>query len=390
MRATALPPVAPRAAGAPGARLPVVDLLKAVGCQLIVLHHLAFYGPMSDAAARLAPGLFDALAQHARWAVQVFLVVGGYLAARSLAPQGRWRPGLRPIPAILERYARLVLPLAAVLVLAIVASAVARQLMTHASISAPPTAGQVIAHLLLLQDLLGFEALSAGVWYVAIDFQLFALLVLILVLADRLPRRAGGWPALAPWIVMAGVAVSAMVVNRESAWDVAAPYFFAAYGLGALAAWVASGEDRPARWAVTPAFTLAFLLAIAVVGASLWIDWRPRLALAAGIALLLVLAARRAALRVGGAVPGLVVAWLGGRSYSIFLVHFPVCLVVNGVFTRFVAAEPLPQALGIAVAWASSVAAGALFHRAVEQPAMAWISARRGQEPAGPSGLRAG
>jgi peptidoglycan/LPS O-acetylase OafA/YrhL len=89
-------------------------------------------------------------------------------------------------------------------------------------------------------------------------------------------------------------------------------------------------------------------------------------------------------------VPRRVVGWLGSRSYSIFLVHFPVCLVVNAVFTRFVAAEPLPQALGIAVAWASSVVAGALFHRAVEQPAVAWISARRAAAPGGRSGLRAG
>ena len=38
-------------------RLPYIDALKAVGAQLIVLHHLAFYGPMTDWTHRLLPGL---------------------------------------------------------------------------------------------------------------------------------------------------------------------------------------------------------------------------------------------------------------------------------------------------------------------------------------------
>ena len=47
-------------------RLACIDALKAVSSQLIVLHHLAFYGPMSDAAQALAPGLIGWLADYAR------------------------------------------------------------------------------------------------------------------------------------------------------------------------------------------------------------------------------------------------------------------------------------------------------------------------------------
>ena len=53
-------------------RLACVDALKAVSSHLIVLHHLAFYGPMSDAAQSLAPGLIGWLSDYARIAVQVF------------------------------------------------------------------------------------------------------------------------------------------------------------------------------------------------------------------------------------------------------------------------------------------------------------------------------
>ena len=54
-------------------RLPLIDLLKVIGSQLIVLHHLAFYGPMADYAAPLMPALMGWLSDHARVVVQVFL-----------------------------------------------------------------------------------------------------------------------------------------------------------------------------------------------------------------------------------------------------------------------------------------------------------------------------
>ena len=62
-------------------RLALIDAFKAIASQLIVLHHLAFYGPMSDVAQDLAPALFAWLSQDARIAVQLFLVISGFLAA---------------------------------------------------------------------------------------------------------------------------------------------------------------------------------------------------------------------------------------------------------------------------------------------------------------------
>ncbi len=69
-------------------RLPLLDTAKGLACAAIVAHHLAFYGPMSDIAQPLAPDLMAWLYDYARMAVQIFLVLGGYLAAASLAPEG--------------------------------------------------------------------------------------------------------------------------------------------------------------------------------------------------------------------------------------------------------------------------------------------------------------
>lgn len=352
----------PEMRAATPSRLDWIDALKAVASQLIVLHHLAFYGPMSDRAAELAPALFDALAQHGRLAVQVFLVVGGFLAAR------RWLPGAhrlgeaRPWRLIVERYLRLTLPLAAMLVAAIAAAALARAWMTHDSVPGAPQPGQVLAHLLLLQDLLAIEALSAGVWYVAIDFQLFTLLVLVVSASAAAERRWQLREPLAPWAVLATVAAALFHFNRDADWDVAAPYFFGSYGLGVLAAWWGRGTER----------RMGLLLTVgALVALALLLEFRSRLALAACVALsLLWLADAKLPL---GDMSRALLGWLSRISYAVFLIHFPVCLVVNAAFERFAPATAGVQALGLLLAWAASVAAGALFHRLVEQPASRWL-----------------
>ncbi len=350
-------------------RLPLIDLLKVMASQLIVLHHLAFYGPMADRAAPLMPRVVDWLADPARMVVQVFLVVGGYLAALSMAPDGHLRTPLRVRSRLFERYLRLALPLALALLLAIVAAALARSWMEHPSVPLAPRPMQFFWHLLLAQDLIGVEALSAGIWYVSIDLQLYAALLLWLALVATVLNGTDTIRRTLPWGVVAAVAWSAMCVNRDATWDVCAPYFFAAHGLGALAAWARGG--RSAR--------TAFALALLGVLFSLWLEWRGRLALATALAVLLWAgheARRRLPLLQLSARPTGFEAlhYLGRISYATFLVHFPVCLVVNAAFTAFVLPGAWLQALGVLLAWSGSVAAGALFHHVVEAPLMRLVS----------------
>lgn len=90
-------------------RLAVFDTLKAVASQLIVLHHLVAYGPLAEAFRSRFPQLADWLYYDGRLAVQVFFVIGGFLAARALAPALQPRP--LSLPAVLwKRYRRLALP----------------------------------------------------------------------------------------------------------------------------------------------------------------------------------------------------------------------------------------------------------------------------------------
>ena len=360
----------PRPSGTAPPRLAFVDAIKAIAVQLIVLHHLAFYGPMSDNAYELAGAAISWLSQDARIAVQAFLVIGGFLAARTLAPGGAMLAE-RPLALLWRRYLQLITPYLAALALGIAFAAITRTLMDHESIPGPPTLPQVLAHALLLQGILGYEGLSAGVWYIAIDFQLFALLLGTLWLARGMDRSGTRTPALGALLVAALALASLYHFNRDDAWDNWAIYFFGSYALGTLTYWATSRQQTTA-W-LAP-------MALAVV-AALLIDYRSRIAVALLVALALGLAGRFGFLE--GWPRSRLVGRLGTISYSVFLVHFPVSLVISGLFARFASADPWVNLAGMVVAWLASIAAGALFYRLVEHPA------RRRYRLAGPApGLR--
>jgi peptidoglycan/LPS O-acetylase OafA/YrhL len=337
----------------------LINLLKAGAAQLIVLHHLAFYGPMADAARPLMPSVVDWLDHNGRIAVQAFLVISGFLVAKSLSPAGQ--PGIgNPLGTIWRRYIKLAPPFIVAMFLAIGASALARTWMIHDSISAPPNLSQLAAHVFLLQSVLGYESLSAGAWYVAIDFQLYALITCLLWLGGRIAgNRPTAW--LMPLLVTLGVSISLLYFNRDADFDVWAPYFFGSYGLGILA-WWASDPRRP----FVATFALVVMMVVPTMLA-LGLDFRIRIAVAAVVACVLFLFGRTR-LSTYASSGWSVVNYLGKISYSIFLVHFPVCLVVNAAFTRFVPDDAYLQGAGVLWAWAASVAAGAVFFHWVETP----------------------
>ncbi len=317
-------------------RLAGVDAFKGLACVLIVWHHLAFYGPMSDVVREAIPGLMDGLYTYARMAVQVFLVLGGFLAACSLAPHGSaiFR---QPVRLILKRYRRLALPLVVAVLITVVVSTLVRPWLAHDSVPGVPTSWQLLAHVFLLQDLLGQEALSAGIWYVAIDFQLFVLSVALLTLVRGERHR---------WLVVALAIASLLVFNRHGGLDVTGLYFFGSYALGMMA-WWASRSDRATRW----------LLTIAGLGAlALAVDFRGRLVVAILVAMALVWTQRNRML-----ARWLQKAWLvrlGEISYWVFLIHFPVCLLINAVVTHYWPAQLPANALGMFLAFALSILAG--------------------------------
>ena len=350
-------------------RLPLLDAMKGIGCIAIVLHHLAVYGPMSDVVRGDFPAIIGGLEIYARLAVQMFFVLAGFLVASQLAPEGQPSTSstTSALGLIFKRYRRLVTPFLFAIASAILITAIVRPWFVHDSLSAPPSLAQLLVHALLLHDLTGVEALSAGVWYVAIDFQLFILTVLLTAFSGRV---APTWRWVFPCLIIALAAASLWVLNRHNQYEDYAPYFFGAYALGMLAYW----STRNTLGGI-------FLFTIAALGSvALWLQYRNPIVVALATASIVAIAGQRDWLAQWPR-PGLL-TWLGQRSYSIFLIHYGFVIGMNALWARFFPTGMLINALGMMLAVTLSVGAGALLYRYVESQPNAlgriWVTAALG------------
>lgn len=364
----------------PSGRSFLIDAIKAAGCLLIVLHHLAFYGPMSDVVAAAWPRVVNWLYDHGRLAVQFFLVCAGFLTAGSLARY----PSLDLSEALKltwQRYLRLAIPLLAALSFTVLVSEGVRPGFEHASLSAPPDWGQALAHVALLQHVLDLEALSAGIWYVAIDLQLYAMALACLVLLKAWPRAKAAPASVtsadvrdwgdarrwALWWVL--VCASLWWWNLDADLDDLGVYFWGSYGVGLLA-WEVRRQAAWVRAGAQARFWMMGGLLLLVGSVAWWLEPRSRIAVAWGVAALLVAAPEP---WFGGEAIGpsrwkAAVQWLSGVSYSVFLIHFGVSLAVNAAVTAYWPDALWANALGMLLALLLSLLLGGWLHRLVERP----------------------
>jgi peptidoglycan/LPS O-acetylase OafA/YrhL len=357
----------------------LIDAIKAAGCLLIVLHHLAFYGPMSDVVAKAWPELIGWLYDHGRLAVQFFLVCAGFLTAGSLARYESLALS-EALRLAWQRYLRLAIPLLAALSFTVLVSEWVRPGFAHDSLSAPPDWGQALAHVALLQHLLNLEALSAGIWYVAIDLQLYAMALGCLVLlkawhpsqtapASMHGADGRGWGDARRWALWWRlVCASLWWWNLDADLDDLGVYFWGSYGLGLLA-WEARRHagwgraDAPAR------FWVMGVMLVLVGSVAWWLEPRVRIAVAWGVAALLVAVPEP---WFGGEAIGpsrwkAVVQWLSAVSYSVFLIHFGVSLAVNAAITAYWPDALWANALGMLLALFLSLLCGGWLYRWVER-----------------------
>ena len=340
----------------------LVDGLKALAAQMVVIHHLVSYGPMAEAAGLAAPGLAAWFGTYGRWAVQVFLVVAGYLTAQAFC--GRPAMLSRPWSLVAKRYVRLVWPFGVAVTLAVIAAQAARYWTQDPIVPGEPSLMQYAAHWLLIQGLLGHDSLSTGVWYVAIDFQLFVLTILLLWAS-----RALRWSGWAPLLIGVLTAASLIWIRTWQDWDNWAPYFYNAYGVGMLIGWLGL-RDHAHQWV---RIALALVLGVLLWQWAMSLNGRLLIILATGA--LLWIAGFPATQRMGSwrnlrNRVGVCVHYLGATSYALFLMHFPVSMLVNAAQDRFDWTTPRDGLLAMGVAWVLSMLVAALFYRYVERQAL--------------------
>lgn len=318
---------------------------------MIVWHHFALYPLLAAWADPLIGAGLHWLAEYAR-ATQVFFVIGGFVLAQSLDDR-QWGRTEALGRFVVERYLRLGLPYLAVIALILPIYSFSRGWLPAEVLGAPVTLPQLLAHLFFLQDILGYESLSAGFWFICINFQLSLIYVVLLFLRDRFARSGLDWVAILGWPV---AALSLFYANRYPALDDWFIFFFPYFFLGVVIQRVHKGSWRQAAfWLYQGMFCLAML-----------VEWRWRLGVAACVGLLLYWSEGGRYSVAWSRLP--VIRHLGQISFSLFLVHFPVLVLVSAIWARLGLTEPLPALVGLCVAFLLSVLAASVFHRWVEIP----------------------
>ncbi|MBU3621068.1 acyltransferase [Polynucleobacter sp. CS-Odin-A6] len=348
----------------------LVDFLKTFAALIIILHHLSSYGQIAEDARQALPGIMTWLFEYGRYAVQIFLVMGGYLAAQSLTRSNDLKNFRTILKMIFNRYLRLFVPYVVALVITIGAAWVARFWVQDEFVGQSETMTQFLAHLFFLQGILGLDSISAGVWYVAIDWQLYAILTILLGMFPRLRS--------AIWILTILCVTSLLYFNRRGSYENYFIYFIGAYGLGVLAQLCKNYPDLSVNRIAKIIFLLVGLVIIASSFEQFWL----RNFLAYGVAIALIFWGDRAYKdqrqvhklpqhhsRRHKIVNGIL--WGSRRSYCAFLLHFSFVLLANSLYIGWGMAQRHDGVMALALLFIALVAswmAGNYLYRWIEVP----------------------
>jgi peptidoglycan/LPS O-acetylase OafA/YrhL len=304
-------------------RLAGLDGIRGLAALYVVVNHVflrAFPGYPVDHAPFWA-GWFI----YGRFAVVVFIVLSGFSLALSPARHGGRLDG---VSRFARRRARRILP--AYWAALVFSLAVAWLLVPQPGYGVPD-ARSVLVNGLLIQNLVATHSPNVAFWSMAVEAQLYFAFPLLLLMARR-------WSAVAMvatvTLVVATIGFVGPHISRLDTFVIQSPPDLAAlFALGVLTTGIVSASAARTSWpwpwlalgAASPVLaTISVLGSVWTLDHLLWID----LALGPAIACLLAgLATGRPGflLRVLDARP---IRNLGLSSYSLYLTHGPIVVVV--------------------------------------------------------------
>lgn len=323
----------PATPGRPLPRLGYVDSLRALAALYVVASHIGF-----TVWPNYVPGGFARQMVTLFWfghqAVSVFIVLSGFSLMLPVArnkhrlPWGMW--------GFYERRARRILPpycLAMSLALLLIWLVIGQRTGTRWDASLPVTGQGILEHLFLVQNFTArHSTINFVFWSIALECQIYLLFPALVLLWRRYP------PLFAVAVVFA---LSLALLNALAAWmtrtpgdDItqASPEFIGLFAMGMFATSVYTAPSP--RWTRLRDGRLWDVIALA--GAALlvlFVRSQPIFILDAITGLMtvgLLLAASRPGRfnLIRAALEWRPLVWVGGISYSLYLIHAPLIQVL--------------------------------------------------------------
>lgn len=340
-----------------------LDGLRGLAALYVVLFHCWLYAfpgyPNSS-----APRVLDVL-MFGRIAVVFFLVLSGFSLAISPARHG-WRSG--GVVQFLRRRAwRILPPYWAALALSLVISL----FVVPASHYGPPNTSSLLVYGLVLQDVFFAPTPNGAFWSIGVEAELYLLFPLVLLVRRRFSAAAAVACVTLPVIVRGLLAPGSNPVEGDN-W--LAPHLAPVFVAGVVGAGIVVASERVRRlpwgWfavlAALPVLALGFIQgSVWTVRHYFWID----LAIAPAMTMLIAAVATGQPAWLVRLLTARPLQRLGDSSYSLYLIHLPIVLVViRRVAPHFVAPGLHTFCFTLLVGLPVSLLTAWLFSRIFELP----------------------
>ena len=334
-----------------------VDGLRGLAALAVLGHHLLERTVLGATLGKVLPEPLTFLCHHGAHGVQVFFVISGFVIAHSLRHVEPTAGAVGNF--ILRRQLRLDPPYWAALAVVFACTV----LESHLPGLAPrtlPTAGNVLANMSYLHNILGVAHMLDVAWTLCLEIQFYLVFILILACSRALAGGVTVGPVpLSAVALVAGLGLFSLhdkvTVIDNPPWFVPFWFYFAA---GVLCYWQLRG--RLVGW-VFPGFVGALAVALCL---------HPAIPPAVGLTTVLTLYLVGRAGRLTHWLGGPALTYLGRISYSLYLIHLPVLLVVLPAGYKLTGENRGAAVLWFVLAALASLGAAHLLHVLVEAPSL--------------------
>lgn len=346
---------------APIGRFLALDGLRGVAALLVLVFHLFWNSAGSEALRESLPSGVVVGTGLMRSGVAVFFVISGFVIAYTTRDLGTGDESAR---FIARRQIRLDPPYYAVIAFALIIEAGQALIpgLDHQSF----TVGEVILNMVYLQDIAGVPAVLSVAWTLCLEVQFYLVVIIIAFASSRLTKSdiTRRLTIVSTSLLLMALSLGLWLAGVSTGpWVLGAWWMFAS---GMVLAWYVTGWISARILALVLGALVGWVIALTAIGrADAWGgEW-----FAVATTLLV------AGLLFGGLLgrsPGRTMLYFGRISYSLYLIHVPVIVLVTGPLLKVLPDSLSARLSGLLLAGAASIAAAHLLYALVEARSVRW------------------